>query len=97
MSVGAINKLVVRPEDPVEAMHHLSQTFRLINKRLSQNTVVSDATMAVVVIMAQFERHQGEYERGMVHLEGLFQMVEMRGGILNLTRHKPSLTQKIFR
>jgi hypothetical protein len=97
MSVIAQNNLVVTPEDPVEAMHHLSQTFQLVNKRLSQNTAVSDATMAVVVVMAQFERHQGEYDRGTVHLDGLLQMVEMRGGISSLTQYKPGLTQKMFR
>lgn len=97
MSATAINNLVSRPDKPALAIHHLSQSFRLMNRRLSSNTVVSDATMAVVVAMAQFERHQGDYQRGLVHLDGLMRMVEMRGGISRLTQYRPPLTQKIFR
>jgi Fungal specific transcription factor domain len=97
MSAAALNNLVVKPDGIAEAMRHLSQTFQLINKRLSGKDAISDATIAVVIGMAQFERHQGQYHRGIVHLNGLMRMVELRGGISSLTLHKPTLTQKLFR
>jgi hypothetical protein len=97
MSAAALNNLVVKPDGTAEAIHHLSQTFQLVNKRLSGKDAISDATIAVVIGMAQFERHQGQYRRGVVHLNGLMQMVELRGGISSLTLHKPTLTQKLFR
>lgn len=97
LSATALNNLVVKPDDPAEALRHLSQTFQLVNKRLSGNDPVSDATIAVVIGMAQFERHQGQYRRGIIHLNGLMRMVELRGGISSLTLHKPTLTQKLFR
>jgi hypothetical protein len=78
-------------------MRRMSQTFRLVNERLSRNDEVSDATIAVVVAMSHFERHHSRYRRGVVHLEGLLRMVDLRGGISRLTEYKPSLTQKIFR
>ncbi|KIM99089.1 hypothetical protein OIDMADRAFT_127640 [Oidiodendron maius Zn] len=93
----ALNNLIVKPDGHAEAIHHLSQAFQLVNNRLSGNDPVSDATIAVVVALAQFERHQGQYRRGIVHLDGLMRMVELRGGISTLTMHKSNLTQKLFR
>jgi hypothetical protein len=87
----------VNQEDPKEAMHHLSLTFRLVNERLSGNNAVSDATIAVVVTLSHFERLQGQYRQGLVHLEGLHQMVKLRGGISQLARNKPGFVPKIFR
>lgn len=97
MAVTAMNNLVSRPYDVTEALNHASQALQIFSKRLSGQDAASDANMAVVVAMTQFERHQGEYRRGAVHLNGLLQMVELRGGISLLTEYKPSLTQKLFR
>lgn len=97
MSVTAMNNLVAHPDDLGEALHHVSQTLHMVSKRLSGRDAASDANMKVVVVMIQFERHQGEYCRGAVHLDGLLKMVELRGGISHLTQYNPSLTQKIFR
>lgn len=97
MSVTALNNLVIEQEDPTEAMRHLSHTFRLVNERLSGNDAVSDPTIAVVLTMAKYERLQGQHRHSLVHFEGLRRMVELRGGISQLTRNKPDLAQKIFR
>lgn len=78
-------------------MHHLSQTFRLINKRLSENDAVSDSTIAVVVILAQHERLRGHHGEGLVHFSGLERMVQLRGGVIALSRYLPGLTQKMFK
>ncbi|OBT63718.1 hypothetical protein VE03_06190 [Pseudogymnoascus sp. 23342-1-I1] len=96
-SVTARNGLVVEKDDPKEAMRHLSQTFRLINERLSGNDAVSDATIAVVVILAQHERLRGHHQEGLVHVGGLERMVQLRGGVMALSRYRPALTQKMFK
>ncbi|KFY31546.1 hypothetical protein V493_01003 [Pseudogymnoascus sp. VKM F-4281 (FW-2241)] len=96
-SVTARNNLVAQKDDPKESMRHLSQTFRLINERLSKNDAVSDETIAVVVILAQHERIRGRYREGLVHVGGLERMAQLRGGAAALSRYRPGLTQKMFK
>ncbi len=97
MSVTILNNPFLKQEDPTEAIRHLSQTFRLVNERLSGNDAVSDTTLAVVVVMAQYACLQGEHRQGLVHLEGLQGMIELRGGVSQLTRNEPGLTQMGFK
>ncbi|KFZ02795.1 hypothetical protein V502_11511 [Pseudogymnoascus sp. VKM F-4520 (FW-2644)] len=96
-SVTARNGLIVEKGNPNEAMRHLSQTFRLVNERLSRNDAVSDGTIAVVVILAQHERLRGNHREGLVHVGGLERMVQLRGGVTALSRYRPGLTQKMFK
>ncbi|RDW84262.1 hypothetical protein BP6252_01852 [Coleophoma cylindrospora] len=97
VSVTALNNLVIKQEDPIEAVQHISHAFRLINAKLSGDGAVSDTTIASVIIMSQYERLQGQYRQGVVHLEGLQRMVELRGGISKLTKNQHGMAQKIFR
>jgi len=78
-------------------MRHLSQTFHLINQRLSSCDPVSDSTIAVVVSLTHYDRLQGRYRQGLVHLKGLQQIVELRGGVSEFTKSNRSLALKIFR
>ncbi|KFY40147.1 hypothetical protein V494_03620 [Pseudogymnoascus sp. VKM F-4513 (FW-928)] len=96
-SVTARNGLVTEKDDPNEVLRHLSQSFRLINERLSGNNPVSDETIAVVVILAQHERIRGHYGEGLVHISGLERMVQLRGGVRALSKYRPGLTQKLFK
>jgi hypothetical protein len=59
-----LNNLLIKQENLIEAIHHLSQTFRLVNERLSRNDTVSNTILAVVVVMAQYVRLQGQYHQG---------------------------------
>ena len=93
----ALNGLLVQQEDPAETFRHLSHTFRLLNERLSGNEALSDTTVAVVVSMAQYELLQEHYSQGLVHIKGLQRMIELRGGISQLTKTSPGLLPKIFR
>ncbi|TGO28341.1 hypothetical protein BPAE_0029g00720 [Botrytis paeoniae] len=97
VSVTALNNLVLNQENPKIAMHHLSLAFRLINEKLSGNEAVADTTIAVVLTMSHYYRLQGQFSQGLVHLQGLERMVEMRGGISNLKREQYTLAQKILR
>ncbi|KPM42944.1 hypothetical protein AK830_g3627 [Neonectria ditissima] len=96
-SIMAINTLATNQEITTEVLRHLSHTFRLINERLAGADTVSDETIAAVVGMAQYERQQGNFDRGLIHVGGLQRMTELRGGISRLVEHKSSLAQKIFR
>ena len=81
----------------MEALRHLSCTFRMVNERLSGNDALSDTSMAVIVAMTQYERLRGQYHQGLVHFKGLQQMVKLRGGITQLVSDAPALAQKLFR
>ncbi|KAF3059797.1 hypothetical protein GL218_05030 [Daldinia childiae] len=97
MSIAAKNLLTANSEDSTEGLSHLSDSLRLVNQRLSGGEALSDMTMASVVAMLQYERMCGQYNQGLIHFRGLQQMVELRGGISQLMKDKPELTQKIFR
>ncbi|KAF2812783.1 uncharacterized protein BDZ99DRAFT_555576 [Mytilinidion resinicola] len=96
VSTTALNNLVIKQEDSTETMRHLSRMFRIVNERLSGSDTVSDTTIAVVLLLTQYERIQNQYYQGLVHLEGLHRMAELRGGICKLTRDAPTLAKKII-
>jgi hypothetical protein len=79
-----VKPTLLRQGSSVEAMYPLSQTFRLINERLSGNEALSDKTMVLVIAMTQYERSQGHYIQGLVHFKGLQQLVKLQGGISHL-------------
>ncbi|RAH40153.1 uncharacterized protein BO95DRAFT_425414 [Aspergillus brunneoviolaceus CBS 621.78] len=76
-----------------EASRHLLHTLRLINVRLAGENSTSDDTVAAVVGMVHYERHQGQFGRALIHIRGLRQMVDLRGGVLELGCE---LARKIF-
>ncbi|KAH8674146.1 hypothetical protein BX600DRAFT_509338 [Xylariales sp. PMI_506] len=80
-----------------DAMHHMDQTFRIVNKRLSGNQALSDLTVAAVMAMSQYERISGNYDRTKVHFEGMQQIVELSGGIVAFIEKHAAFAQKIFR
>uniref|UniRef100_A0A8H7K555 Transcription factor domain-containing protein n=1 Tax=Bionectria ochroleuca TaxID=29856 RepID=A0A8H7K555_BIOOC len=97
ISITSLNNVMAQGEDPALALQHQGRTVYLINSRLSQANPVSNANLAVVVMIAQYERLRGRFLESLVHLDGLYSMVEMRGGIATLIRDEPSLGQKIAR
>ncbi|KAH8672038.1 hypothetical protein BGZ60DRAFT_26101 [Tricladium varicosporioides] len=94
MCATVVNALLSREKDSLAAMRHLSDTFRLVNEKLSGEDALSDTTMAVINGLTHFERVRGQHLQGLVHFKGLLRMAELRGGLANL---KPALTQKIYR
>ncbi|CAH0046116.1 unnamed protein product [Clonostachys solani] len=97
ISITSLNNVMTQGEDPALALQHQGRTVYLINSRLSQGNPVSNANLAVVVMIAQYERLRGRFLESLVHLDGLYSMAEMRGGIARLIRDEPSLGQKIAR
>ncbi|GAB1312802.1 hypothetical protein MFIFM68171_03012 [Madurella fahalii] len=97
VSITVLNKLCTHPEAPGAAVSHLCDTFRLVNSRLSGPDAVSDENLAAVVILEMYERCRGQYREGLVHLNGLQRMTELRGGIFKLATSRPDVVQKILR
>jgi hypothetical protein len=80
-----------------EAMRHLAYSLRLVNQKLLGDEATSDTTVMAVIGMTQYERLSGHHRRGLVHLDGLEHMVNLRGGMARLARLHWHLAQKIFR
>lgn len=97
ISLTALDNIGVTPGHAAEAMRHLSHAFRMVNERLANGSTISDGTMAVVIMMSKYEPLRGKHRLGLLHLEGLQRMVDMRGGISKLAGEKAGLTQKMFR
>ncbi|KAI0479665.1 hypothetical protein F4859DRAFT_444171 [Xylaria cf. heliscus] len=79
------------------ALYHMSQAYRLINQQLSSKEALSDATIAVVAAINIYDRLYGDPQKAMVHLNGVAQMVELRGGIGVLAKRNPVIAEKVFR
>lgn len=53
--------------------------------------------MVVVMSLSSYESTRGRYDRGIIHLLGLYQMIEMQGGLDRIGSEKPEIMQKIYR
>ncbi|KAH6622688.1 hypothetical protein F5144DRAFT_497292 [Chaetomium tenue] len=78
-------------------MRHLGLALRLINTRLSGKDAVSTETVTAVLILGLYERQQGEFHRGLVHMDGMQRMLQIRGGILEFSKNNPEIARKILR
>ncbi|KAH6848153.1 hypothetical protein B0I37DRAFT_308737 [Chaetomium sp. MPI-CAGE-AT-0009] len=78
-------------------MRHLGLALRLINTRLGGKDAASTETMTTVLILGLYERQQGEFHRGLVHLDGIQRMLQMRGGLVEFAKNCPDLARKILR
>lgn len=94
---ASANSVILGGDDSAEMILHLSRTFQLINKKLSGNEATADTTFAAVVAMTQYERLKGDYKKGLVHLDGLERLTNLRGGIRELAKKRPALAKKVFR
>ncbi|OKP08240.1 hypothetical protein PENSUB_5607 [Penicillium subrubescens] len=47
--------------------------------------------------MAQYEHHQNRFQQGSAHVQGLWQISQLRGGVSNLTGSPSGLGQKMLR
>jgi transcription factor-like protein len=97
VSIMSLNNLCAHQEDTSKAVRHISHSLRLLSTRLSGAHAVSDENIMAVINMVQYDRCQGEYQRGVVHVDGLLRMIQLRGGIAELARANPKLALKVFR
>jgi hypothetical protein len=97
VSITALNTLCAHQEDARMAVRHISRALSLVNDRLSGTNALSIENIATVMVMAQYERCEGRCDHGVVHFDGLQRMIELRGGISELSKAKPKMALKIFR
>ncbi|KAF5494274.1 hypothetical protein CGCS363_v010066 [Colletotrichum siamense] len=70
-----------RSEESEQAILHTNQAFNMINERLSGTEALSDTTIGLACMFSVQESVRGDLEKYNVHLKGLYQMIELRGGI----------------
>lgn len=74
------------------AFHH-AQTLQLLQARINafeqgqQDAVFSDSTMMVIIILATAAELTGDFEAAQIHIDGLLQIVSLRGGVRSLNTH----------
>ena len=96
MSSVQEDSLLGRHQTSQRALWHLSNTYRCIRQNLEKHRTPSDSTVAAVMSMAIHEDLVGHPGRSKVHLEALQHIVELCGGITDLTDNQ-LLRQKICR
>ncbi|KAI1822037.1 hypothetical protein F4861DRAFT_516509 [Xylaria intraflava] len=79
------------------ALYHMSRAYRLITQKLSSNEALADATISVVSSTTIYDRLYGDVERSMIHLNGVSEMINLKGGIRALVRRNFVIAEKAFR
>jgi hypothetical protein len=97
IALSSLDNLLTKSEGKVQAMRHVSHTFRLVNQKLCGQSALTDSTIAAIVSMAQYEHHQNRIQQGSVHAQGLWQITQLRGGVSNLITSVPGLGLKLLR
>jgi hypothetical protein len=69
----------------------------MINERLSGSEACSDQAIAVVTMLAIYQRMHHQQAIGLVHFHGLKRMIELRGGLAKLSTKNRTLAQKPWR
>lgn len=69
----------------------------MTNERLSSFEACSDQAIAVVTMLAIYQRMHHQQAVGLVHFQGLRRMVELRGGLAKLASENRALAQKPWR
>jgi hypothetical protein len=69
----------------------------MTNKRLSGSDACSDEAIAVVTMLAIYQRMHHQQDIGLVHFKGLKRMIQLRGGLAKLAIEHRALAQKPWR
>jgi hypothetical protein len=69
----------------------------MTNQRLSGAEACSDKAIAVVTMLAIFQRMHHQQSIGLLHFEGLRRMIELRGGLAQLALENRAVAQKPWR
>jgi hypothetical protein len=79
------------------SLYHVSRAYSLVNRKLSGPQPIADDAIAAVIALVLYQQIHGQYSIGLTHLNGLYQMIELRGGIDKLMQQNPVLALKAFR
>lgn len=83
--------------EPLEATRHFSQTLRLINPKLMKPTPPQDSTIAIIVSLAIHSKLIRDPPKCSMHLDGLQRLVDLRGGLSEISESNRALLHKILR
>ena len=86
-----------KPEISPKTLHHISRAYALVNLKLSGPESVSDSAIAAVVTLAIYQQIHRLPAVGLIHLNGLYQMIQLRGGISRLMKENRALALKPLR
>ncbi|KAK1957515.1 hypothetical protein LY78DRAFT_663549 [Colletotrichum sublineola] len=80
-----------------KTLHHICQAYSLVNSKLSGPQAISDSAIAAVVTLAIYQQIHQQYSTGLIHLKGLYRMIQLRGGITRLMEENRPLALKPLR
>ncbi|RYP50327.1 hypothetical protein DL768_004144 [Monosporascus sp. mg162] len=86
-----------RPGISSKALHHISKAYALVNLKLSGPESVSDSAIAAVVTLTIYQQIHQQHSTGLIHLNGLYRMIQLRGGIARLIKENRALALKPLR
>ena len=69
----------------------------MVNLKLSGPESVSDSAIAAVVTLAIYQQIHHLHSAGLIHLNGLYRMIQLRGGIARLMKENRALALKLLR
>lgn len=72
----------------VAALTHLSQAMQMINKRISNGEGLSDLTVFNVLSLTIYEQLREEPKRSKLHLDGLYRIIQLRGGLIQFAERR---------
>lgn len=93
----ALNNACPHPSDQDMAGRHFGMLLQLVGRKLTSSDALSDATMSAVVMALQYDRYRSKYRDGVVHFEGLREMISLRGGLDVVARQNSLLVHKLLR
>ena len=86
-----------KPGISSKTLHHISQAYALVNLKLSGPESISDSAIAAVVTLAIYQQIHHLHSTGLIHLNGLYRMIQLRGGIARLMKENRALALKPLR
>ncbi|KAJ5116634.1 hypothetical protein N7456_000982 [Penicillium angulare] len=97
ISASYVNFVRRKPYISTNTLHHISQAYALVNNKLSGPNSVSDSAIAAVVSLVIYQQIHHQVATGLVHLGGLYKMIQLRGGIGKLMQENRALALKPLR
>ncbi|MCJ1269498.1 hypothetical protein MMC22_009390 [Lobaria immixta] len=97
ISASYVDFLERKPGISSKTLYHISQAYALVNLKLSGPESISDSAIAAVVTLAIYQQIHDLHSTGLIHLNGLYRMIQLRGGIARLMKENRALALKPLR
>ncbi|KAI1080603.1 hypothetical protein F5B20DRAFT_104512 [Whalleya microplaca] len=80
-----------------KTLYHISKAYALVNLKLSGPESISDSAIAAVITLAIYQQIHHQHATGLIHLNGLNRMIQLRGGMARMMIENRSLALKALR